>query len=326
LRPSAGKAVTKLKLFDQMEELQQQPQRSPWMSAIMIFLTALLGFMIIGPLIGFFIALPLTGYSMLEFVDKLEHATNNPEIKVPYFVIQGCATMGLALIPYLYVRAKEKINLADLFKSKVTVITFLVAMGIVIFFMGFNSVVIEWNSKISFPEFLKGFESWARKTEDLATELTKYLTQFDSVGQFIIALTVVAVFAGIAEEMVFRGLLQPALHRATKNIHVAIWVSAILFSALHMQFFGFVPRVLLGALFGYLYYWSGNLAVPMFAHFVNNGFSVIAMYLVQQKIADIDVESTEAASWPIVITFTLLTAVLLFYFKKQTDASNSSPA
>lgn len=310
-----------------MEELPQHTKRSPWTSALLIFVMAVIGLNIIGPLIGFFLALPFTDYTLMEFVQKLPNATEYPDLKIPYFIIQGCATfIGLAVIPYFYAIGIEKINPLQFFKGKVTLITFLLALGIVIFFMGFNSIVIEWNANVSFPEFMKGFEEWARKTEELAGGITKYLTAFDSTTQFILALIVVAVFAGIGEELVFRGLLQPALYRATKNIHVAIWVSAILFSALHMQFMGFVPRMLLGALFGYLYYWSGNLAVPMFAHFVNNGFSVIAIYLVQKKVIDMDVESTSAAPWPVVITFTLFTAALLFYFKKQSDASNSSIA
>ena len=310
-----------------MEELEQRTQRPPWLSVSMILIVTLMGFMIIGPLIGFFIAWPFSGYSLLEFVEKLTNPIGDPGMKIPQFIVQAGATfIGLLVVPYLYAVGVEKINPRDFFKGKITGLTLLVTFGIVIFFTGFNSVIIEWNSKISFPEFMKGFETWARKTEDLGAAITKYLTQFDSVGQFIIALTVIAVFGGIAEEFVFRGLLQPALYRTTKNIHVAIWISAILFSALHMQFFGFVPRVLLGALFGYLYYWSGNLAVPMFAHFINNALSVIAIYLVQKKVTDLDMESTEAMPLPTVIIFTLLAAALLFYFKKQSEASNSSPA
>jgi len=125
--------------------------------------------------------------------------------------------------------------------------------------------------------------------------------------------------------LVFRGMLQPQLLRATKNIHVAIWTTAILFSAFHLQFFGFVPRMLLGALFGYLYYWSGNLLMPMFAHFVNNGFSVLMLYLNQKSVIDMDMESTEAAPWPAVIIFTLIAGAMLYYYKKFFDQKRQQP-
>jgi len=325
--PICEQAATNLTIFDRMEELEQRTQRPPWLSVSMILIVTLMGFMIVGPLIGFFLAWPFSGYSLLEFVERLTNPIGDPGMKIPQFIVQAGATfIGLLVVPYLYAVRTEKINAKDLFKGNITALTLLITLGIVIFFMGFNSVIIEWNAKISFPEFMKGFETWARRTEDLGAAITKYLTQFDSIGQFIIALTVIAVFGGIAEEFVFRGLLQPALHRATGNIHAAIWIAAILFSALHMQFFGFVPRMLLGALFGYLYYWSGNLAVSMFAHFVNNASSVIAIYLVQLKVTDIDMETPEAMPWPTVIIFTLLTGALLFYFKKQSEASNSSRA
>jgi uncharacterized protein len=311
-----------------MEELRPIAQRPPWLSTIMTILVALAGFIIIGPLIGFLIALPFIEGPILPFLEQLANPINHPEIKTPFFIIQGSATFfGLIVIPALYARVTEKIELASLFKKgQTTVVTYLVAAGIVLFFVGFNSVVIEWNAHIHLPEFLKDFEAWARAKEEFAGEVTKFLTQFDSTAQFIFGLIVIAIIPGIGEEFVFRGLLQPALHRATKNIHVAIWVSAILFSALHMQFFGFVPRMLLGALFGYLYYWSGSLAVAMFAHFVNNAFSVIALYLVQKGITDLDVESTDAAPLSVVIPFTILTVLLIFYFKKQVQNSNTSMA
>jgi hypothetical protein len=146
------------------------------------------------------------------------------------------------------------------------------------------------------------------------------MTQFSSIGEFVLAFVVIAILPAIGEEFVFRGMVQPQLFKATRNIHIAIWTSAILFSAFHLQFFGFVPRMLLGALFGYLYYWSENLWMPMFAHFVNNGFSVIMLYLNQKGVVDVDVESTDVvAPWPAILVFALISGGLLFYFKNFFD-------
>lgn len=306
-----------------MEELKMK--QGPWTSVASTIAFALLGFMAIGPMIGFMVAIPFVDGAVPDFIQKLTDPLNHPEIKMHYYIVQGGATLiGLAIIPALYAKFIEQIDLRVFFKKQVPLSVFILSLLIVLFFMGFNSIVVEWNASIHLPESMKGFEEWARGKEDLAMEMTKIFTQFDTPFQFIVGLLVIAVFAGIGEEFVFRGLLQPALYRATKNIHVAIWVSAILFSALHMQFFGFVPRVLLGALFGYLYYWSGNLIVPMFAHFVNNAFSVIAMYAVQKGVTDIDVESTESAPLPVVITFTILTIILIYFFKQQ-SATKTTP-
>jgi len=112
-------------------------------------------------------------------------------------------------------------------------------------------------------------------------------------------------------------LLQPELHKATGNIHFAIWTSAVFFSAMHMQFYGFVPRVFLGALFGYLYYWSGNLILPMFAHFFNNFVAVTSIYFGWSDLPGVDTEKPESTPWYVVIIMTVICAALIFFFQKQ---------
>jgi membrane protease YdiL (CAAX protease family) len=240
--------------------------------------------------------------------------------------MQGCATLiGLILIPILYIWAIEKASAFSWIVSKTTpLIMIVVTAFLVISFMATNSIFIEWNANFAFPDFLKGFGEWAREQETKAEELTKFFITFDSAADFLFGLLVIALLPAIGEELVFRGMLQPEIFRASGNHHVAIWVSAIIFSAFHMQFFGFVPRMLLGALFGYLYVWSGNLLLPMIAHFVNNGFSVLMIYLYQRGAITTDMESPEAAPWPVVASFTLVFVALLFYFKKYHATHNQA--
>ena len=107
-------------------------------------------------------------------------------------------------------------------------------------------------------------------------------------AQLIIGFLVIAVLPAIGEEIIFRGMIQNDFYRATRNIHLSIWISALLFSAIHIQFFGFFPDCFLVRLFGYLYYWSGNLLMPMLAHFINNGFTVATLVLTQKKAISID--------------------------------------
>lgn len=300
--------------------------RSPWISVLLIFLTSMAGFIIIGPLIGMLVAMPFIEGSITDFMLNVSDPIDHPEVKTPLFILQGCATFfGLIVVPALYLSSIEKKNPFQLVNQKpIYGLMMLITAGIVIFFMATNSIFIEWNANITLPESLKAFERWAREKEDMAMQITTFLTKFDSIGEFILAFVVIAILPGIGEELVFRGLLQPELHRATKNIHLAIWISAIMFSAIHMQFFGFLPRVLLGALFGYLYYWSGDLRISMFAHFINNGFSVWMMYLYQLGVVDMDLETPEAAPWSVVVGFTILTFGLLVYLKKFYEARNTS--
>lgn len=300
---------------------------SPWLRALTILVVALFGFMFIGPIVGFFLALPFYEGTPFTFMDDMVDPFGKENMKLVLYIVQAGATfVGLALIPGFYWYRSTGRSLMTLFKGpRITLIDIGLVTGIVIFFMGFNSIFIEWNSHVDLPDVFGGFESWARETEDKATALTKYLTEFSNVGQFITGFIVIAVLAALGEELVFRGMLQPALQKATGNIHAAIWISAILFSSLHLQFYGFVPRVLLGALFGYLYFWSGNLLVPMIAHFVNNAFSVVMIYLNQKEILGIDLENPVAPSWPVVVVFTMLTFALLFYFRKyQSNKSQTA--
>lgn len=296
-------------------ELRARPEKHPAINLIVILLMVGLGFVVVGPIVGFFIALPFYEGGFDKFLEAIQQPADNPAIKIPLYIIQGCATfVGLIVAPAFFMMSQRK-SLGDFFKRRgIDWVPVLVTVVLVVIFMAVNSVFIEWNSEFDFPDFANGFENWAREREDTAAELTRFLTNFSSQGELFFALIIIAVLPAIGEEIVFRGLIQNEVYRATSNIHVSIWFAAFLFSAIHFQFFGFVPRLLLGALFGYLYYWSGNLTLAILAHFVNNAVSVVALYLYQQGKFNFDVESQESAPANVVILSGLLTAGLLYYF------------
>ncbi|WP_254151684.1 CPBP family intramembrane glutamic endopeptidase [Chryseosolibacter indicus] len=290
----------------------------------MILILVGLGFIVIGPMIGFFLALPFYSGSITDMVNSLQSPAADPAIKIPLYIVQASATFfGLIVCPALFLAAERR-SVVDFFRNyKVDFLPVVITVIAVIVFMAVNSVFIEWNANVHFPEFAKEFEQWAKEKEELAAEMTKFLTKFDSVGEVLIALIVIAVIPAFGEEIVFRGIIQNQLLRATNNIHVSIWFAAFLFSAIHFQFFGFVPRLLLGALFGYFYYWSGSLWFAVIAHFVNNGFSVLAMYFYQQGTVTYDLESPEALPITAIIFSALLTVALLYYFYKYFENRQS---
>ncbi len=133
------------------------------------------------------------------------------------------------------------------------------------------------NKHMVLPSFMAPVEEWMQAQEVLAEQLTETLLSRSDPLTLLSNLFVVALMAGVTEEFFFRGTLQRILGGWTTNHHVVIWSAAILFSAFHLQFYGFVPRMLLGAYFGYLLYWSRNIWIPVFAHFVNNAFAVVGM-------------------------------------------------
>src|SRR5690606_2422366 len=116
---------------------------------------------------------------------------------------------------------------------------------------------------------------WMKVQELQMEKITEKILQVTSFSGLLLNLLVIAIIPAIGEELLFRGCLQPVFHRWTKNIHIAIWITAIIFSAIHVQFYGFIPRMLMGAVFGYMLYWGRSIWLPIIAHFINNATAVI---------------------------------------------------
>ncbi len=306
--------------------MHNSPDAHPIKVILLTVLTVLIGFGVVGSMGGAFVALPFYDGDFFEMIEALQDPTAHPDVKIPLYIMQGFATfVGLIVGPSLLLMAFRR-SFTDFFKGgqfdfKPVLLTFFT----VIVFVGVNSFFIEWNAGLTLPESLKGFEEWMREKEDYAETITTFLTNFESVGQLMLAIFVIAVLPGIGEELVFRGLLQKEFIKVGTNVHVSIWLAAILFSTIHMQFFGFVPRMFLGALFGYLYYWSGSLGLAMFAHFTNNALSVIALYFYQQGAFEFDMESTESLPWQIVALSAGLTTILLTAFYKHYSDKQPTP-
>lgn len=309
----------KITIYSIMDDTQEKPV---WLVLLLVIIGACVG-VLIGSAIGAGVASLIYAGSG-NFAQAMINPTDE-NLRIPLLIVQGITTVfGFLIVPYLVWDALRKKGISYFIGASFPFASLLLIFVIVIAFAVADSAIIEWNQNIRFPEFFKSFEEWARAKEDQLAGLTKMITNFQSPLEFVIALVVVAIFAAVCEEFLFRGVIQTELFRGTKNIHVAIWVSAFLFSAIHAQFFGFVPRLLLGALFGYLYYWSGNLVIPMFAHFVNNGFALTAIYLYQRKVVTTNLDSPESAPWPAVIISAGVVGVILFYYKRKFQSTNPS--
>jgi hypothetical protein len=137
----------------------------------------------------------------------------------------------------------------------------------------------EINSMLDFPAGLSGVEVWMTEKEQQADTMIRSLIAAGTFGIMLLNLFSLALMPAIAEEFLFRGVFQRIFAGLFRSGHLAIWITAFLFSAIHFQFFGFLPRFILGLIFGYLFFWSGTLLLPVTAHFVNNAFPVIFSYL-----------------------------------------------
>ena len=163
-----------------------------------------------------------------------------------------------------------------------------------------------------------------RELEDAANHILSLLTSQRSSWDLISNLLVLAVLAGLCEEFLFQGALQPLMMRWVKNPHVGILLTAFIFSVLHFQFYGFIPRFALGVYLGYLFYWGRSLWLPILAHVLHNALSIMVDFTLQGKGIDTDtLQFTDIhGSIPVVISCALVSAMgIVFLWRTFRDTS-----
>ena len=162
------------------------------------------------------------------------------------------------------------------------------------------------NQKFPISKALRDYENEVQKMSDS-------MLQMNSFWSMIFDLLFIGLLTAIIEEVLFRGAMQSVFIRWTKNKHAAVWIVAILFSAFHMEFSGFIPRMFLGLLFGYFTVWSGSIWPAIWAHFVNNGTIVVITYMAQQKLVNIDPNDQHSFNNIIYIISGVMMIVLLYF-------------
>ncbi len=227
---------------------------------------------------------------------------------------------GAALLSIWVTERRNPLKQIDINKSidikQVLLITlFAVAAIPVITFLG------EVNSLIQFPQSLSSLEALLKKMEEANTQVLEKILNTSSYGRLGINLFVIAVIPAITEEIMFRGWLQRILNKSV-NTHTAVWISAIVFSAIHMEFYGFIPRMILGAGIGYLYATTGSLWSAILAHFINNAVAIITAFISYNQLSTIDFDTLGGTnSWYIAIGgFAIALTVIIRFIKSATAA------
>lgn len=270
------------------------------------------------------IAIPLFGFNSILEMPNIGDLDNPGSIAIlKYF--QTVQALGLFILPTLILAYLFQGNIQKyLYLNKsASSSTFLLVAMLMLAMAPFINFLGEWNSNMSLPDWMTGVEQWMRNTEEDAARLTEAFLNVKTLPALAFNVFMVALLPAIGEEFLFRGVIQKIFTRMTKNTHWGIWISAILFSAMHMQFFGFIPRMLLGAVFGYLLVWSGSMWLPVLGHFLNNALAVIAMYFVNNGTIDPAVEDygSTSGSYYAAILSVLIAALLLWQIKKQNAGS-----
>lgn len=185
------------------------------------------------------------------------------------------------------------------------------------------SLTAQLNEQIVFPESLKKLEVWFKQMENAALETTNRLLSGTSYFTLLQNLIVIAAMAALSEEIFFRGALQRLLKGWLGNGHTAVWLAAFIFSAIHLQFYGFIPRLLMGAVMGYLFLFTGNIWVPIFYHFVNNASVLLSKFYLSENEWYERMENIDL-NWASYMAMLLSLLVTFYLFKKIKRVSAKS--
>jgi len=269
-------------------------------------------------IIGFLIAIPIFQINISNLTNVLSNY-NDPNNLSFLKYLQTIQAIGLFIVPafiiaYIFNSNSYKylkFNSVSIRPLTLTIIILLASIPLI------NSLNVL-NEGMHLPNWLSGIENWMKEKEMSAQALTEAFLRMDSMGDLLFNIVMIGVLPAIGEELIFRGVFQRLFAEWTKNIHWGIIIAAILFSAMHMQFYGFLPRLMLGILLGYLFYWSGSIWIPILGHFVNNATAVIVYYFYADEMSK-EVENFGAAEGTFIYLIVGLTLVipLLYLFYKD---------
>ncbi len=174
------------------------------------------------------------------------------------------------------------------------------------------NAVIALNEAMPLPD---GIADSLLAMERQADAMIQVLMGPDTVANLIMGILIVGVFAGLSEEILFRGAFQRLLSTGGPSHHAAIWIAAAVFSLVHMEILGFLPRMLLGAFFGYTLVWGRSLWTPVILHIVNN-----SLYIITSRAGDgilsLGSDVSSLSSWSWLLASILLTAICLIALRK----------
>jgi membrane protease YdiL (CAAX protease family) len=264
---------------------------------LLMFVSVILHTLLAQAVIVLFTDLTLIAVSMMQF-------TSQSEIDAVKF-IQMLSAIGLFITPtllYGYL-CDFDLNLNLNFNRQ----SLLLAIAIMLLINPFISFIYEWNKSFNIPDWMLVFD-------DNAEKITNYFLKMNTLGDLFFNLLVIAIIPAMGEELLFRGYLQQKMTQWLGKPHVAIIITAILFSAIHMQFQGFLPRFALGLVLGYLFYWSGSLWLPIIAHLLNNAMAVTFAY---PTFSDYAYLTENTATWQQAFFSFMAVGLLIFLLQKN---------
>lgn len=293
------------------------------LNRLVLLITLVLGFMLFSTLFGILLLVPFYGSGILDLLTSPDY--NNPSVVSAMKVLQIMNMAGGLLLPawvYLWFVTPDDEKLSVFNKPGPPI---LVALSIVLVLLAQPLIGLtgEINAMLALPEWLSFIEDWMKNSEIQGELITEAFLATTSVGGLATNIFMIALLPAFAEELLFRGVLAGLFRRWTNSIHLAVFISAFIFAAIHLQFYGFLPRFLLGAVFGYLFFWSGSLWLPIAAHLANNLLSVVVEFLFRKGIMDTNAENfgTGNEIWLMIISI-LGVGVIMYHIFNTSKTNN----
>jgi uncharacterized protein len=185
----------------------------------------------------------------------------------------------------------------------------------------------ELNQNIGLPESMAGLEQWMQQKEQQAKEMTEFFLGVTTIGGLLFNLFMIAVLPALGEELVFRSVLQPLLARLLRNGHAGVILSALVFSLMHFQFYGLIPRFVLGLFLGYAYLWTRSIWVPILMHFVNNAAAIIVYFLYHNGHIAVDMdEFGGGGGWFAFVLSAVFCGAMLYSLYLNRTPSSTGPS
>ena len=281
--------------------LQDKSESSKlWYFVLLVFISSFIG-IILSSIIS-----PTEADILLE--------ENKNKLKISQFI----ASVFIFIIPCIllsYFSTKESFNIFG-FKSELKRQNILLILFMMIFIQPFVVFCMQLNASFlhSVSDYIPKIYNQMELMEDKAVELTNYFLRMNSPIDLLFNLFLIALIPSIGEELFFRGIVQKKLGNILKSPHVAVTITSFIFSAIHMQFFGLLPRFLLGVILGYLFFYSGNLWTSVLAHFINNAMGVLLMYSAFSENLNPDITNIESTEISLFQAFFSVSVVLLFFY------------
>jgi membrane protease YdiL (CAAX protease family) len=283
---------------------------------ILILLVAV--FLVLSTIFGIVIAIPIFGFEIFRDMTALDDLSSPRTIAIlKYFQVVN--QIGIFILPALFYAQLENRDVSGYLrlKGRININYLIISVFIIAASIPAINWLVEANEQMRLPEALSGVEQWMRESEDRAKALTDSFLNVNTVGGLVINLIIIALLAAVGEEFLFRGVILRIFNDWSQNVHLSVILSAILFSAIHFQFYGFFPRLFLGIMFGYIFLWTGAIWITVVLHFLFNGLTVVAYYLYNTGVIETDIDAIGTSANTIVLIGSVVSTVVLLTYLNQ---------